>query len=183
MLLDAARSQLLIVDVQDRLVPAMHGGEAMIDRCAIMLQAARQVGVPVTITEQYRKGLGATVQHLETLRGDTPLLEKVHFSAALDPAIAARIGTLVSSGRRQVVIAGIESHVCVMQSALGFKEMGFDVAVVADAVTSRRPESVALALERFRAHGVDVVNTEMTVFEWLKVAGTPAFKAISALIK
>jgi nicotinamidase-related amidase len=182
-LLDAARAQLLIVDVQDRLLPAMHDGEAMVDRCALLLQAAAELKVPATVSEQYRKGLGATVARLDNLRGDAAVLEKMHFSCARDPALAARIGGLAAAGRRQLVIGGVESHVCVLQSALGFAEMGLTVFVVADAVTSRRPESVALALDRFRAHGIGVVNAEMVVFEWLEVAGTPAFKTLSKLVK
>lgn len=183
MLLVRDQSQLLIVDVQERLLPAMHEGERMVGRCALLLEAAARLGVPVTVSEQYRKGLGATVERLHNVKGDAPVMEKMHFSCARDPAMTARITDLAATGRRQVVLAGIESHVCVLQSALGFKEMGLDVAVVADAVTSRQPESVALALDRYRAAGVSVVNAEMAVFEWLDVAGTPEFKALSALIK
>jgi nicotinamidase-related amidase len=90
---------------------------------------------------------------------------------------------LAASGRRQLVIAGIESHVCVLQSALGFRDMGFDVFVVADAVSSRKLDSIELAQSRLRHNGVSVVNTEMVLFEWLQIAGTPQFKAISKLIK
>jgi len=183
MLLDAATSQLLIVDVQDRLLPAMHAGDVMVERCAVLLQAAHELGVPSTVSEQYRKGLGATVARLDNVKGDAAVLEKMHFSCAADPGIAKRVGDLAATGRRQVVIAGIESHVCVLQSALGFKAAGLDVFVVADAVTSRRADSVAVALDRMRANGIDVVNTEMTAFEWLHIAGTPVFKTVSKLIK
>lgn len=183
MLLSADRSQLLIVDVQDRLLPAMHEGEAMVDRCAILLQAAQELGVPATISEQYRKGLGATVARLDNAKGAAPVMEKMHFSCAADPAIGKHVRDAAANGRRQLVVAGIESHVCVLQSALQFKEQGLDVFVVGDAVTSRRPESVAFAFERMRGAGIDVVNTEMALFEWLHVAGTPAFKSLSKLIK
>lgn len=183
MLLSREKSQLLIVDVQERLVPAMHDGARMIERCAVLLQAAARLGVPVTISEQYRKGLGATIGRLNDLRGDAVLLEKSHFSCAHDASIAARIGALSAQGRRQLVVGGIESHVCVLQSALGFKDAGLGVAVVADAVTSRHPDSVALALDRFRATGIAVISTEMALFEWLDVSGTPEFKELSILIK
>lgn len=183
MLLARDRSQLLIVDVQERLIPAMHEPDRMVERCAVLLAAAARLGVPATLSEQYRKGLGATVARLDNARGDAPILEKMHFSCAADPGLAARVGALASAGRRQVVIAGIESHVCVLQSALGFKAIGLDVAVVADAVTSRHPDSVALALDRFRASGVTAVNAEMALFEWLEVSGTPEFKELSKLIK
>ena len=183
MLLDRARAQLLVVDVQEKLLPAMHEGERMVERCAVLLQAAHRLGIPVTISEQYRKGLGATVARLDAIKGDAVVMEKMHFSCAADPAIAAHVEGLARAGRAQLVICGIESHVCVTQSALGFKAMGLPVTVVADAVASRRPESAALALTRMSAAGVTVANTEMAVFEWLHQAGTPEFKELSKLIK
>ena len=183
MLLDAARAQLLVVDVQDRLLPAMHEGEAMVERCAILVQAAQRLGIPVTVSEQYRKGLGATVARLDSIKGDATVMEKTHFSCAADPGIAAHVGGLARAGRSQVVICGIEAHVCVTQSALGFRAVGLPVTVVADAVTSRQPSSVALALTRLSTAGVTVANTEMVVFEWLHQAGTPEFKELSKLIK
>ena len=183
MLLDAARSQFLLVDMQERLVPAMHEADALLDRCAILLQSAAEVGVPGTVSEQYRKGLGATVARLDALRGDATVIEKMHFSSAADPSQSGRVVALAAQGRRQLVIAGIESHVCVLQSALGFKEMGLEVFVVADAVSSRKPDSIKLAQNRLRQSGVSIVNAEMVLFEWLQISGTPQFKAVSKLIK
>jgi nicotinamidase-related amidase len=183
MLIDRARSQLLIVDVQERLVPAMHDGERMVDRCAILLQAAARLEIPILVSEQYRKGLGPTVARLDNLKGGAVLMEKMHFSCAADPAMAAHVKGLAQKGRNQLVVAGIESHVCVLQSAVGFNAMGLDVFVVGDAVTSRKPESVELAFGRFRDSGVQVGNTEMALFEWLHVSGTPEFKDLSKLIK
>ncbi len=183
MLLDAARSQFLLVDMQERLVPAMHEKDALLDRCAILLEAASELRVPGTVSEQYRKGLGATVERLSNARGDAPVLEKMHFSSAADPGMVARVRGLAGQGRHQLVVAGIESHVCVLQSALGFKDMGLEVYVVADAVSSRKPESIDLATQRMRHNGVHVVNTEMVLFEWLHIAGTPQFKAVSKLVK
>lgn len=173
----------MIVDVQDRLLPAMHDGERMVEHCGVLMQAAQRLNVPTTVSEQYKKGLGPTIERLSNLKGDAPVLEKMHFSCAADVAIVNRTQNLTNAGRRQVVIAGIESHVCVLQSALGFKDMGLDVFVVADATTSRKQESVDLALDRYRAAGVHVVSTEMALFEWLHIAGTPEFKELSKLIK
>ena len=183
MILDRARSQLLVVDVQERLLPAMFEGERMVDRCAILMQAAGRLGIPVTISEQYRKGLGATVNRLDNIKGDAAVLEKMHFSCAADPALRDHIQHLATNGRQQLVVCGIESHVCVMQSVLGFKEMGLDVYVPIDAITSRQPASVDVALRRMSDAGIHQVNTEMTLFEWLNVAGTPEFKELSKLIK
>ncbi len=177
------RSQVLIVDVQERLLPAMHEGDQVVERCAVLLQAAARLQIPATVSEQYRKGLGPTVATLHNVMGGAAVLEKAHFSCARDSVLSARIGGLAHGGRRQVVIGGIESHVCVLQSALGFRSLGLDVVVVADAVTSRRPESVALALDRCRAAGLLVVSTEMALFEWLDVSSTPEFTELSKLIK
>lgn len=183
MLLDRSRSQLLVVDVQDRLLPAMHDGARMVANCAILMQAAHRLGIPVTVSEQYTKGLGATVATLADLKSDGVVLEKLHFSCAADGGISKRVRGLASEGRSQVMICGIESHVCVLQSALGFADGGLNVFVAADAVTSRKQASVDVALPRFSHAGVTVITTEMAVFEWLHVAGTPEFKDLSKLIK
>lgn len=183
MLLDRSRSQLLVVDVQERLLPAMHDGDRMVANCAVLMQAAQRLGIPVTLSEQYPKGLGTTVARLDNIKGDAPVLEKMHFSCAADAGIGKRVRGLASDGRSQLTICGIEAHVCVLQSALGFADGGLNVFVAADAVTSRKPESAAIAQSRFRHAGVTVVTTEMAVFEWLHVAGTPEFKDLSALIK
>lgn len=183
MILDRDRSQLLIIDVQEKLLPAMHQGDRMVERCGVLLQTAVELGVPVTISEQYRKGLGPTVERLDNLKGDAVVMEKQHFSAAADTDILSHIANRADDGRRQLVIAGIESHVCVLQSALGFRQGGLDVFVAMDAVTSRQQESVDLARDRFLANRIMPVNTEMVAFEWLHVSGTPEFKAVSKLIK
>jgi len=176
-------SQLLIVDVQERLLPAMHEGERMLKSCDVLLRAANRLRLPVTISEQYPKGLGPTVKRLSTVKGDAAVMEKKHFSCASDPHIAEHISSHAEAGRTQVVVGGIESHVCVLQSALGFKKAGLDVFVVLDAVTSRHPESIDLARGRFDLNQVAVINTEMAVFEWLQVSGTSEFKDLTGLIK
>jgi nicotinamidase-related amidase len=180
MLLEAARSLLLIVDMQERLLPAMADAEAVVEGCRKLMAGAARLGVPVLVSEQYPQGLGPTVAPLKALAPAGAVLAKVHFSCAADPGIAAR---LAASGRDQVVIAGIEAHVCVAQTALALRRKGVGVAVAADAVSSRRRESVALALQRLATNGVELVNVEMALFEWLGAAGTPAFKDISALIR
>lgn len=183
MLLSRERSQLLIVDVQEKLAPAIFEAERMIERCSFLMQVANRLNVPLTVSEQYRKGLGPTIARLNNLKGDAPVMDKLHFSCAADPALASRVQSLAAEGKRQVVLAGIEAHVCVLQSALGFKDMGLDVFVVADAVSSRTAESVALALERYRQAGVQAINAEMAMFEWLHLSGTPEFKDLSKLIR
>lgn len=178
MLLEASRSSLLVVDVQTRLLPAMTDPELVVRNGTILLAAASQLQVPALVSEQYPQGLGPTVPDL--IVAGVPILPKMTFSCAADQAIAAAVR---ASGREQLVIAGIEAHVCVLQTALDFRAAGRQVYVVADAVSSRRPESKAVALDRLRQAGVAVVTTEMVVFEWLHRAGSDAFRALSKLIK
>jgi len=184
MLLDASRSHLFVVDVQQRLFPAILDGEKLLPRIGILLRAAERLAVPVTVTEQYPKGLGPTVDGVrDALPGNAVVLEKMTFSAAYDEAIRERVEGLKREGRDQLVICGTEAHVCVLQSALKFRQMGFEVAVVADAVSSRAAESVSAACARLLHAGCHWVTTEMVVFEWLGRAGTDDFRALSALIK
>jgi nicotinamidase-related amidase len=179
MLIDARHSVLLIVDIQARLAPAVAGAEAVIARARILLEAAARLGVPVVASEQYPQGLGHTDARLALPEG-AAVFPKTAFSAAADPAIAAHLRGL---GRRQVVLCGMETHVCVLQTALGLKGSGWEVAVAADAVGSRHPERKRLGLERLRANGVEVVDSEMVVFEWLGAAGTAEFRELSRLIR
>lgn len=180
MLIQADRSCLLIVDVQTGLAPVMFDPRRVYRGCGLLLRAATRLEIPVLVSEQYPKGLGHTAGELLDLAPEGAVMEKLAFSCAADDGIRARVEAL---GRRQIVIAGIESHVCVLQSALGFKELGYDVAVVGDACASRVEASFHSAMARLAANGVEVVTTEMTVFEWLHHAGTPEFKDLSALIK
>jgi nicotinamidase-related amidase len=109
-LLDRSCSQLLVVDVQERFMSVVHEAQIMVDRCAILVQAAQKLGIPTTITEQYRKGLGPTTARLDDIKGDAPILEKTHFSCANDQAIVERVRGLVSEGRSQILVCSIESH-------------------------------------------------------------------------
>ena len=183
MLVDAAKTTLLIVDMQERLLPAMTGGAEAEARCAILLKAAKALEVPVTVSEQYPKGLGHTVPGLAAEIDNAPVFEKLAFSCWKDSALKKHMIAQHEAGRPLVILAGIESHVCVMQTAADPSAAGFGVFAVSDAMASRAPASHALALERMRQHGVAVVNTEMVVFELLGKAGTAEFKALSALVR
>lgn len=184
MLLNAQRSHLLVVDIQGRLMPVIHDHESVVRQVGILLQAARQLGVPVTVSEQYPKGLGPTVQAVqEALPADAVVLPKTAFSAARDPSIAERIMGLRARGRDQVVVCGAEAHICVLQSALELKNAGLEVFVVADAVSSRSPHSVAAACARLLHAGCHWVTTEMVAFEWMERAATDDFRALAPLFK
>ncbi|QFU17113.1 isochorismatase family protein [Microvirga thermotolerans] len=184
MLLNAARSHLIVVDMQERLMPAIHGGEGLLPKVRLLLRAAERLRIPVTVTEQYPKGLGPTIpQVADLLPAGTVVLPKVSFSAAGDEATARRIAALRGEGRDQVVICGIEAHVCVLQTALALHATGLAVFVVSDAVSSRAPSSVSAACARLLHAGCHWIDAEMALFEWLEKAGTDDFRALSALLK
>lgn len=176
MLIDVATSCLWVVDVQERLVPAIHEGARVVENTAWLMDIANQLDVPVVVSEQYPKGLGHTVEELARRAPAGSTVEKMHFSCAASPACRERLESL---GRSQVVLTGIEAHVCVLQTALGLVSQGNEVYVVADAVSSRRREDAALALERMGREGVRIVSREMVAFEWLHMAGTDTFRNIS----
>ena len=180
MLMNAEQSSLLIVDVQQGLAPVMAEPRRVYRGCSLLMRAAVRLGIPLVVSEQYPKGLGQTVGELLELAPAGSVMAKLHFSCASDTAILERFQGL---GRKQMVIAGIESHVCVLQSALGFKAEGFEPVVVADACSSRTDVSYQTAMLRLAANGVQVVTVEMVIFEWLHRAGTPEFKELSALLK
>ncbi len=184
MLLNANRSHLLVVDLQARLMPAINEGESVLRHVSILLAAARQLRVPITVTEQYPKGLGPTVAPVqEALPDDAVTLPKTSFSALREPAIAERLAALRGSGRDQVVVCGTEAHICVLQSALELRSDGLNVFVVADAVSSRSSHSVSAACARLLHAGCHWVTTEMAVFEWMEKAATDDFRALSSLFK
>ncbi|MBS4048821.1 MAG: hydrolase [Alphaproteobacteria bacterium] len=180
MLLSADQTLLIAIDIQERLLPAIHDGSRVQRNADILLQAANILQIPALLTEQYPKGLGRTVPQIRSAAGDSPVLEKMHFSAWRDDAIRAHIETL---HRPSVVIAGVEAHVCVLQTALDMAGTGLGVTVVADAISSRHPDSMRVACDRMVAAGITLATTEMCLFEWLGTASHPAFKTLSALIK
>jgi nicotinamidase-related amidase len=180
MLLERNKSCLLIVDVQERLAPVMSDPRRVLHNCTLLMRAAQRLEIPIVVSEQYPKGLGPTMVDLRPYLPEEGALPKLHFSAAADEAILAKIKNF---GRNQVVIAGIETHVCVLQSALHLKAHGYEPMVVADACASRRVESEQMAWSRLRQCGIQLLSIEMALFEWMHQAGTPEFKELSPLIK
>ncbi|TVR96837.1 MAG: hydrolase [Rhodospirillales bacterium] len=180
MRIQAGQSYLLVVDIQERLAPAVAEPEQVIANTARLLQAAHRLDIPVLASEQYPRGIGQTVAALRALLPPRSVMEKMHFSCLDDGACAERIRSLQ---RRQAVVAGMEAHVCVLQTAEGLIEAGYDVFVVADAVSSRVPANHDRALQRLSTDGAHIVSTEMVLFEWLNKAGTPVFRELMTLIK
>jgi nicotinamidase-related amidase len=179
MLLQRANSLLLIVDVQERLAPAVLESKPLIGNCTKLMRAANHLGIPVLISEQYPKGLGHTVPALTELVPSHVFVEKTAFSCASEPALLERIG---SAGRVQIVLAGMETHVCVLQSAFDLVRKDYIPYVVQDAVSSRTHQNHDAGIERLRSAGIPVVTTEMVIFEWLERADTAQFRALRSLI-
>lgn len=178
------RSQLLIIDVQENLAPHVADQAAVVANCTRLVRYARRLGVPVTMTEHYPKGLGRTVASLVDAAGnETPRLEKIAFSSWKDDAIRTRIAGLAANGRDQIVVAGMESHVCVAQTALDLLEHAHTVFLVADAVGSRQTAARDIAIARLRDAGATIVSQEMIAFEWLERGDAPEAKDILALVK
>jgi nicotinamidase-related amidase len=178
--LRAARSLLIVVDVHERLLHTIDQIDRVVGQCAALMKMARSLAVPVLVTEHVPDKLGPTTSALRMLVADSQVLAKRHFCAADEPAIAQRVAAM---HRPQVVIAGLEAHVCVLQTALGFAERGYRVHVVADACGSRKETSHAVAMERLRAGQVSVVTAEMVMFEWLEHADRAEMRELIALIK
>ncbi|MCJ2092901.1 isochorismatase family protein [Methylobacterium sp. J-072] len=174
-LIDPARTLLLVIDVQVRLMPAIADGAGVIANTGRLFAAAKMLDVPSLFTEQNAGGLGPTVPELAPEPGAA--FAKMSFGAAEAPGFLDRIGD------RDLVVAGCEAHICVLQTVLGLLEAGRRVSVVADAVGSRRPENRDAGLARMAAHGAELVTTEMVVFEWLGTARHPRFREAVKLIK
>ena len=201
MLLEHTTSQLVLIDLQIKLVPAMLDGPAVLANARRLASAAQLLNVPVTVTEQYPQGLGATVPELAqwATSAGSPL-QKMSFSAcdegllehlqAKGPpkaspnarSIPKHLQKPQAVERTQIVLAGCEAHVCVLQTALGLVDE-FDVFVVTDACASRTERNRDAAYDRLAAEGANRVTTEMVLFEWLASAEHPQFKAVQALIR
>jgi nicotinamidase-related amidase len=184
MLLNRDKSQLLIVDVQDKLLDAISGKDRVVERCVRLVRAARMLHVPITLSEQYPQGLGPTVDPIREASANAGfVVDKVEFSCLRNEALRDRLHELRRQGRPQVVVGGIEAHVCVLQTAIDLEAQGFEAFVVADAIGSRSKISRKLAMTRLLKAGADIVDSEMVMFEWLERSGTPEFKELQALIK
>lgn len=170
----AADCVLVVIDIQERLAVAMPWRDSMVRATGILLEAASRLQVPVVVTEQYPKGLGPTAADVASkIPEGATRIEKTCFSA----------GPALHLTRPQVVIAGMEAHVCVLQTALELVAAGREVFVAADAVCSRTEANYSNAIARMQGAGVMVTNTESVIFEWLRDASHEQFRALSRLIR
>ncbi|WP_295638135.1 isochorismatase family protein [uncultured Methylibium sp.] len=178
--MSAARSVLVLVDYQHRLMPQIHGGAQAVARALRLADAARELGVHIVGTEQNPAGLGPNDEAVRQRCAST--LSKMHFDACEDGLLDLLGGDPVNS-TAEVVVAGCEAHVCLLQTALGLLRAGRRVWVVADACASRSAQDHALAMQRLQRAGATLVSTEMVVFEWLRSCTHPRFKPVLALVK
>lgn len=178
--LSAEDSLLLIIDIQERLVAALDK-DIVVSKAVKVASAAKALGIPTIVTEQYPKGLGHTVPQLsEVLPEGTEIVEKTSFNALLEEGMADKIK---SFGKKQIVIFGIETHICVHQTAAALLEAGYDVYVIKDACASRNKYEFKQGIEIMQANGAKISCVEIALFEWLKGAKNPKFKEVQALIK
>ena len=179
MLLTADGAALLLIDLQQRLVPVIHDHEAVVARAVRLAEAATLLDVPVRVTEQNPAGLGPTVAPLSCY--PQAVMAKTTFSAVGDPGFAALLPAERAGG--EVVVAGVEAHVCVLQTVLDLLAAGRRVVWVADATGSRDPADREVAIDRARRHGAEIVTSEMVLFEWLRDARHPKFREVHKLVK
>src|SRR6516225_8157516 len=177
MVLSPDGAVLLLIDLQERLMPVIHDHEAVVARAVRLAEAATLLDVPVRATEQNPSGLGPTVPPLAGY--PQAVMAKTAFSAAGDPGFAE----LLPAGSGQIVVAGAEAHVCVLQTVLDLLAAGRRVALAADATGSRDPADKAAAIERARQHGAEIVTSEMVLFEWLRDARHPDFRQVHKLLR
>ena len=170
----------LVVDIQERLVPVMEENEQFIGNCIKLIQGLQILGIQLIVTQQYTKGLGDTIAEIQSVINDFHYIEKKDFSCFGEPEVAEK---LALSGAKNVIICGIESHVCVLQTAIDLKEVGYVPIVVMDCVTSRSFDNMDLASERFRYEGIMMTSLESVLFELTRSASAIEFKEISKLVK
>lgn len=178
MLLDATKSLLLVIDIQEKLFPLQAEKELVLEGTQFLLDVAQILSVPMLMSEQYPKGLGKTIPEIDVY--NLKSFEKTCFSCAEDEPIVAY---LKDTKRSQIVIVGMEAHICVLQTAIGLRTRGFQVFVVEDAISSRQISDKKAALKRMTHCAVQIVTKEMVAYEWLHRSGTDAFKEVNNMIK
>lgn len=170
----------LVIDIQERLVPAMTDKEELIRNNKILIAGLQELNVPLLVTQQYTKGLGETVEEIKSVIHDFNPIEKKDFSCCDETSVLEELKKLEA---KNVIICGIESHVCVLQTAIDLKDAGYTPVVVMDCVSSRKLDNLDLAAERFRYEGILMTSYESILFELTRSSGAPEFKAISKLVK
>lgn len=170
----------LVIDIQEKLFPHMLHKEELLKNCLTLIEGLQVLGVPMMVTEQYPKGLGATLEQINRVMENSLPIEKISFSCC-DELVYRE--ALEKMNRGWVIICGIEAHVCVMQTVIDLIDAGYKPVVVADCISSRKPEDKRVAIERMHSEGAIITTCESILFELTRVSGSEEFKAISRLVK
>ena len=179
-ILQRENSALLVIDIQERILPVIFEHERVVDNALKLINGFKVLNVPIFFTEQYPKGLGPTESKIKAALDNAEAIQKMSFSCF---GAGNLFEDLRTKDIQHVVVCGIESHVCVMQTSLDLMANGFKVQVAADAVSSRRKFDYEIALRRMENNGAEITLTESILFEMLNVCGTDEFKSISKLVK
>jgi nicotinamidase-related amidase len=179
-LLKPDKTALLIIDLQERILPVINNHQLVVENTLKLIKGFKVLNLPIFFTEQYPKGLGPTSKSIVEELGDIKPFDKMSFSCS---GAGKLFEEFTSKGLSQIVVCGIESHVCVQQTVLDLIENGIQVNLAADAVSSRKIIDYETALDRMRSHGTEVTTTESILFELLNVCGTDRFKAVSKIVK
>lgn len=179
-ILNKKTTALLIIDIQERILGVMHNPKRVVKNTIKLIEGFRILNLPIFVTEQYPKGLGETEKSIKEALKDFEAIQKLSFSCSGAGDLFEQIK---EKGIKQIVVAGIESHVCVQQTVLDLLINGFQVNLASDAVSSRNKIDYKTAIRRMSKHGVEVTTTEAILFELLEVCGTEEFKKISKIVK
>ncbi len=180
--LEADRCALVVVDIQEKLLPPIFNKETLVKNSQLLIRLAKILSLPILVTTQYSRGLGSTVPEIASLLTDVPAFDKMEFSCFGSDGFRSQLKSLPGN-RNTVLLCGMESHICVMQTALGALNEGFLVHVASDAVGSRAEWNWTIGLDRMRAAGAVISSTEMMMYELLRCSGTPQFKELLPYLK
>ena len=170
----------LIIDIQEKLFPVMWKKTRLLKNCTTLIRGLSALEIPLILTQQYTKGLGNTIPEIQSALSGVPYIEKREFSCCDEPAVTEKLRKINATN---IIICGIESHVCVQQTAIDLKEAGLNPIVIIDCVSSRKAESIKLAKERFRFENIMMTSAEAVLFELTRSSASPEFKTISQLVK
>ena len=179
-LLKLEQTALLIIDIQERILPVINNFQLVVNNTLKLIKGFKVLGLPIYFTEQYPKGLGPTTRIILDELGGIKPFDKMTFSCS---GAGELFDEFKKKNLSQIVVCGIEAHVCVQQTVLDLVENNIQVNLAADAVSSRKEMDYQTALERMRVHGTEVTTTESILFELLNVCGTPQFKEVSKIVK
>jgi nicotinamidase-related amidase len=180
--LEADSCALVVVDIQEKLLPPIFNKEALLKNSQLLIRLAKILDLPIIVTTQYSKGLGSTVPEIASLLEDVPAFDKLEFSCFGSDQFRSRLKALPGN-RNTVLLCGMEAHICVMQTALGALNQGYLVHIASDAVGSRAEWNWKIGLERMKSAGAVISSTEMMMYELLRCSGTPQFKELLKHLK